>query len=119
MSLLKYILNENTNDFQRKYDFIKSVKSHFDEDTIYYSWFKWVQIALKVEQMFTDHIHLTGKAIAKHIDIKSIKNKEEAMEYFNETYDTYHPLRNNVESLDSVEEVRIYYKNNNLEELVD
>lgn len=119
MSLLKHLLNENTNDFQRKYDFIESVKSYFDEDSIFYSWFKWIQISLKMEQMFTDDIHLAGKPIAKEIEIKSITNKEEAMEYFNETYDRYHPLRNNVETLDSVEEVRIYYKNNNPNDLVE
>lgn len=113
------LLIENVQDFQRKYDFIETVKNKFDEGSIYYSWFKWIQIALKLERMFTDEIHTAGKPIAKHIDIKPITDKESAMEYFIDTYDRYHPLRNNVETLDSVEVVRIYYKNNDPQKLVE
>lgn len=112
MSLLKHILNENIdlNEYKRKYTYIENLMNYFESGSIYYSWFKWILFSLKMEKKYTDIVQGSGKHILKHIEIKPIFSKEDAMDYFNETYDRYHILRNNVETIDNVEEVRQYLK---------
>lgn len=77
--------------------------------------FKEVQNSLVFELYFPNEIQLAGKGILKHLgDLKPITddmNDEQKLSIiqseFERLYDPNHPVRNNVETLDSVEEVRI------------
>jgi hypothetical protein len=67
------------------------------------------------ELYFTKEIKTVGKEILKHLeDLKPIKDhmtEEEKLAViqseFDRLYDPYHPVRNHLETLDSIEEIRI------------
>jgi hypothetical protein len=67
------------------------------------------------ELYFTKEIKTVGKEILKHLeDLKPITDHmtvEEKLAViqseFDRLYDPYHPVRNNLETLDSINEIRI------------
>jgi hypothetical protein len=79
------------------------------------SFFKQLIDGLVFELYFADEIKAANKVILKHLgDLKPITDDmsdEEKLaviqEEFDRLYDPKHPVRNNLETLDSVEEVRI------------
>lgn len=79
------------------------------------SYFSLLIDAMVFELYFEDAIHLANKHISKHIGklvpIDNNMSKEKRLSIiqseFNRLYDPNHPIRNNIETLGSVEEVRI------------
>jgi hypothetical protein len=80
--------------------------------------FKYIEQVLNsavYELYFPDEIHAADKGIIEHLqDLKPIDDSmsdEEKLAVINSEferlYDPYHPVRNNVETLDNVEVVRI------------
>lgn len=84
-------------------------------ETLIASYFSGLIDAMVFELYFEEPIHLAKKHIRKFIeelkpiDTNMTKEKQLAIiqAEFNRLYDPNHPVRNNIETLDSVEEVRI------------
>ncbi len=82
---------------------------------LYSAYFNQIIDSLILELFFYDEIKLAGKEILKNLDqldlltnnmtddtkMNIIKNQ------FDKLYDVYHPLRNNIETLDSIEKIRL------------
>lgn len=60
---------------------------------------------LLIENHFKDKINMAGKEVLKHMNLNTTDDPQEK---FLELYDVNHPLRNAVETLDSIEEIRIW-----------
>lgn len=79
-----------------------------DKYTVQYSFFNWCIKGLLFEEMFEDQFKLANKQLLKHFNIPELKTIEDINNYFIEIYNAYHPIRNNIETMDSIEEVRQY-----------
>ncbi len=107
----KYIENKS---FLKIYDYLCILYSHLEESiiTVYFS---TIVDALIYELYFPTEFQIAGKEVLKHLgDLKPISDeisKEEKLAIiqseFERLYDANHPVRNAIETLDSVEEVRI------------
>lgn len=82
-----------------------------DKYALQYSWFEWCIKGLMYEEMFEDQFKLAGKELLKHFNIPQVNTYKEINSYFMEIYDVYNPIRNNIETMDSIEEVRQYINN--------
>jgi hypothetical protein len=88
------------------------------EMKLHASYFEQVIDGMVFELYFPQEIKAAGKEILSHIgELQAIEDSmmdEEKMaiieKEFNRLYDTGHPVRNHIETLDSVEEVRIIYE---------
>lgn len=84
-------------------------------NSMYYKYFDEILNAVTFELYFQEEVISANKEIIKHlVNIQSIdssmSNEEKfaiIQTEFNRLYDPNHPVRNNIETLDSVEEVRI------------
>lgn len=75
---------------------------------VQYSFFEWCVKGLMLEEMFETPFRVSGKELLKHFDIPEVNTLEEINNYFIEIYNVHHPIRNNVETMDNIEEVRQY-----------
>lgn len=71
-----------------------------------YSYFEWLVLGLMYEEKFEAQFKLADKELLKHFDIPKCNFVWEVDEYFKEIYNVYHPIRNNIETMDSIQEVR-------------
>ena len=87
----------------------------FEKDyELWSAWLRCVASALWLEDLFTAEIHTAKKQIVDNLDgFQRINSRADVLLWCSKTYDVYHKLRNNVETLDSVEVVRVYLKENN------
>jgi len=96
-------------------DYLIIVKNSFTEDSLTPAFFDSLLDALVFEIYFHKELQSANKQILPHLgDLKPIKDEmseEEKLAIiqseFERLYDPNHPVRNNLETLDSVEEVRI------------
>ena len=74
------------------------------------SYFNWLVRGLMLEAKFEKNIKRAGKELLKHFNLPDVSNItiQEINELFLELYDVNHPIRNNIETLESVESVRQY-----------
>jgi hypothetical protein len=74
------------------------------------AWMRCVASSLYLEKKF----NVSGKEIAENLDgLEQVKDRGDMLKWCSRTYDRYHKLRNNVETLDSIEEVKLYLKEKN------
>ena len=67
---------------------------------------------LIIEDMFSEDIKGTGKEINRYLDLTPLGTIEEVMELFLILYNRYHNVRFAVETLDSIESIRIFLQKN-------
>lgn len=67
---------------------------------------------LILEVKFQDEVNMSKKQINKYLDLPEITSEDEILKLFLELYDTYSKVRFAVETFDSIEEIRVYLKNN-------
>lgn len=79
-----------------------------DENEVQYSWFTWCVKALLLEEIFDTEFIKAGKHILKHFNVPKVETVEDINIYFLEIYNVHHPIRNNIETMDSIQEVREY-----------
>lgn len=77
-----------------------------EENRLMYSWFEYCVLGLMLEEHFEEDFKLADKELIKHFDIPVLTDIPEIRQYFLEIYDTHHPIRNNIETMDSIESVR-------------
>jgi hypothetical protein len=78
-------------------------------------WLRVVASAIYLEQCFEDEFKSCGKEISSNLNgLDEIPtfywDRYDALRWCSDTYDVRHPLRNNVETIDSIEEVRQFLK---------
>lgn len=85
----------------------------------YYLWSTWmgcISSALYLETLFPDEIGECGKSVYANLgNFRYVESRGDLLKWCSDTYDPYHPLRNSVETLDSIEEVREYLTNKSAE----
>jgi hypothetical protein len=82
------------------------------------AWSTCVASAICLEVLFDKEVALAKKQIWTHLEGRenwTEVTKEAALQWCSQTYDVYHPLRNNVETLDNIEEIRGFLKKHNLD----
>lgn len=95
-------------------DYLTLLKT-IEDSGIVISYFETIVNAIIFESYFTNEVALAKKAISTHMasleNLPKSQSKEKRLSIiqseFNRLYDPNHPVRNNIETLDSVEEVRI------------
>lgn len=76
------------------------------------AYFRIIYNALVLEEQFGKEMALAGKTVNDKLDVESLQSVPEVEQKFLELYDVYHPVRNAVETLDSIEEIRLWMQNN-------
>tara|TARA_R110000772_G_scaffold141428_2_gene251079 strand:- start:41 stop:466 length:426 start_codon:yes stop_codon:yes gene_type:complete len=61
---------------------------------------------LVIERQFFPEVEAANKELNKYLKLKPLNGGEEVMAKFRELYDTKHPVRFSVETLDSIESIR-------------
>jgi hypothetical protein len=91
-----------------------------NKDELCSSWLKCVATALFLEDKFKEDVILANKPIYKHIEKFGSKgiNETYCKEWFLKTYNVNHPLRFGVETLDSIEPIRVYLKDKSFQNLL-
>ncbi len=115
LMLLPIKLPKNKIDFERIIDYLIFLGQSERKSSIEFLFFDSIVDALSFEAYFENEIIAANKEILKHLgDLKPITDKmskEEKLAIiqseFERLYDPNHPVRNNIETLDSIEEVRI------------
>lgn len=74
------------------------------------NYFRILHNFLIIERMFYPMVVKSNKEINKNLDIVKLDNENDVMEKFYELYDNNHNVKFGVETLDSIEKVRIYLK---------
>lgn len=81
-----------------------------DENLLMYSFFEYCVLGLMLENEFEEEFKKADKELIKHFNIPDLKDIPEIRQYFCEIYDPYHPIRNNIETMDSIKSIRIVLK---------
>lgn len=86
------------------------IYSAASKDALQKTYYLILHNALKVEEMFAEDIRKAGKEIDDTLDLQLVEGDDAIRQEFLRLYDIYHPVRNNVETLDSIESVRVWMK---------
>lgn len=113
LPIIRDVSYDNKHCFESLVDFIQYAK--LKELKLQTAYFEQIIDSLVFELYFADEIHAANKPILKHLgDLKPITEDMTAEEKlaiiqseFDRLYDPSHPVRNHLETLDSVEPVRI------------
>lgn len=62
---------------------------------------------LYLENKYFDKVKITGKELNKYLDLPNLESLGDIINKFNELYDTNSKVRFSVETLDSIEEIRL------------
>ena len=90
-------------------DYVDRLNNEFDvTNNLIKAYFIVLHNFLIIERQFYSDVVLAGKEINKYLHIKKAVSIADIINTFNKYYDIYHPVRNNVETLDSIEEIRQY-----------
>lgn len=106
-------INDKITEIEIVVSYVLFIKKH--DNKLISSFFELLIDSIVFELYFTNEIKSANKEILKHLtDLKQITDDmsdEQKLAIiqseFERLYDPHHPVRNNVETLDSVEEVRI------------
>ena len=85
------------------------------DHAVAYSYFAIIDRAIHLEAKFEDDFELCNKEVAIHlkdVDFESAKDIGEICSLFLELYDVHHPVRFAVETMDSIESVRLFLIDN-------
>ena len=111
----------------KKYDTVWQLMNNGDYvlekgHTLYATWYKCIAGAIYLEFLFKNEVEQAGKSIYHNLpEISTFTHGDNSIaKWAEKTYDVNHPLRNNVETLDSVEKVRMFLEihNKNLSNLL-
>lgn len=83
-----------------------------NNNNLWVTWLKSVAAALYLECLFKEDVEKANKPIFKHIGVlgNGSYGKNSIFNWCANTYDPYHPLRFNVETIDNIESIRTYLK---------
>ena len=93
----------------------KKFENNCNEDNKYnidINYFRILHNYLIIERMFYQDILMNKKEINKYLKLQKLHSCEEIHNKFLELYDQEHIIRNNVETLDNIEPIRLFIKKN-------
>jgi len=113
LPIVRDIADSKRQYFEKLVDYIQRAKS--SELKLQAAYFEQLIDGLVFELYFTDEINKANKQLLKHLgDLKPITEEMSTEEKlaiiqaeFDRLYDPNHPVRNHLETLDSIEEIRI------------
>lgn len=82
----------------------------YNKYELYINYFIIIHNALLIEEKFYQMFKLSNKEINKYLDLPKLSNIKDIIEKFSELYDSHNKVRFAIETKDSIEEVRQYYK---------
>ena len=104
----------------KKYDTIWQLMNNGDYllekgCTLYGTWYKCIAGAIYLEFLFKSEVEQAGKLIYRNLpELSTFTHGDSSiLKWAEKTYDVNHPLRNNVETLDNVEEVKVFLETHN------
>jgi len=103
---IQEIIREELNQMNKQ-DILKSYYEIAD-DQLQKSYWLILSYALTLEKVFGKEMALAGKSIDKHLQIEPINDKDQLTQKFLELYDTNSKVRFAVETMDSIEEIRVW-----------
>lgn len=107
-------INENRNwyDIDPKLKLLKSyihIIDNADGDyDLQRQYFIVLHNYLIIERMMYDIVKLAGKEINKYLHLEKLNSIDEVNAKFLELYDVHSPVRNNVETIDNIDEFKDY-----------
>jgi ASC-1-like (ASCH) protein len=102
-------LREYIKILKENYDlgFDKDNRGNFNKFDLYIKYFIVLHNFLFLENRYFDAVKLSNKEINKYLNLPKLESLDEVIEKFNELYDTNSNVRFGVETLDSIEEIRL------------
>jgi hypothetical protein len=113
-TIAKGYLNEGvsinfTKNQKRLREYIKILKESGDYNrlNLIITYFIVIHNFLYLENEYFDIVKLSGKEINKYLNLPKLESLEDVINKFNELYDTNSKVRFSIETLDSIEEIRL------------
>ena len=102
-------LREYIKILKENYDlgYVKDDGGGFNKFDLYIKYFIIIHNFLFLEDRYFDIVKLSNKEINKYLNLPKLESLDEVINKFNELYDTNSKVRFGVETLDSIEEIRI------------
>ena len=102
-------LREYIKILKENYDlgYVKDDGGGFNKFDLYINYFIIIHNFLFLEDRYFDIVKLSNKEINKYLNLPKLESLDEVINKFNELYDTNSKVRFGVETLDSIEEIRI------------
>lgn len=109
-----FILIFDINQKQRNMTNIQKILRMADQlentSILFSDWLRCIASAILLETVYKEVFEINGKPIGNTLpELPTNITEQSSLEWANITYDRYHPTRNNVETLDSIEEVKVYF----------
>ena len=116
----KYFLNESKNKSYNIEDKLSILKNYInilkqnpkENYNIAIQYFTFLHNILIVECDFLEDIMLCNKEINKHLKLEELYNDSDVYDKFLELYDIHNIIRNNIETLDSINILHDYFSKN-------
>lgn len=97
----------------KNYIYILSNSKQYNENyKLAISYFMILHNFLIIEQKFFEDVKISNKEININLLLENINNEIDIYNTFIALYDVNNIIRNNIETLDSIESVRIYFSKN-------
>jgi hypothetical protein len=102
-------LREYIKILKKNYDlgFVKDKGGDYNKFDIIIKYFIIIHNFLYLENNYFNIVKLSNKEINKYLNLPKLKNLDEIINKFNELYDTNSKVRFAIETLDSIEEIRL------------
>ena len=106
-------LREYIKVLKENYDLglIKDKGGNYNKFDIIIRYFIIIHNFLYLEDRYFDIVKLSNKEINKYLNLPKLESLDEVINKFNELYDTNSNVRFGVETLDSIEEIRLLRPN--------
>jgi hypothetical protein len=106
-------LREYIKVLKENYDLglIKDKGGNYNKFDIIIRYFIIIHNFLYLEDRYFDIVKLSNKEINKYLNLPKLESLDEVINKFNELYDTNSNVRFGVETLDSIEEIRLLLPN--------
>lgn len=102
-------LREYIKILEENYDLgsVKDEGGNFNSFDLYIKYFIIIHNFLYLENRYFDIVKLSNKEINKYLNLPKLESLDDVINKFTELYDTNNKVRFAVETLDSIEEVRL------------
>lgn len=100
------------NDYKKKVTLLKSyihiLKNYDGNYELAKHYFIILHNFLIIEKMFFNNVAMSEKHLNKFLNLEKLNNVEDIYKKFLELYDVQHQIRNNIETFDNIENIKIY-----------
>jgi len=117
MKYLKLFENNKWYDIDDKLYLLRSYIHILDNNDninidLYKKYFIILHNFLIIERMFYDDVVINNKEINNNLKLEKLNTVEQVINKFNELYDVYNIIRNNIETFDNIDSIGNYLNKN-------